>query len=195
MMRKHAAIPAILGALLIFPSGALADGAGGDNGGRHDGGLDVRVRADSSGCRSTDVDVRRFTVGPEELPAVQVTATPEENRPLGPLDISVNAQVAVLQVLLRTNDVAILDNVNVGITQGNGPGAGGTPTDSGGAPTDSSGSPPGNGANPPANPSGINITVNAQVAVVQVIVGTNNDITLKNVNVNINQGNQVTTGT
>jgi hypothetical protein len=191
MMRKHAALPAILGVLLIFPSGALADRSGGDHRGTH-GGADVRVHS----CGSTDVDVRDFTVGPDGQPGVRVTATPDDNRPLGPLDISVNAQVAVLQVVLKTNDVAVLDGVNVGITQGNGPAAaGGDPSVTGGNPSAGAQTPPGGAPAAAANPSGINITVNAQVAVIQVVVGTGNVIVLRDVNVNINQGNQVPAGT
>jgi hypothetical protein len=192
MNRTCAAILAVLGALLIFPSGALADAPGGGDHRRNNDARGVCVRVDDSGRGSTDVEVNSTTVGPGDLPAVQVIATPAENRPIGPLAISVNAQVAVLQVVLRTNDMAILDGVNVGITQGNGPGAVGAPAGNGGNPP--AAAPPGNSA--PASPStsGITISVNAQVAVVQVVVGTNNVVVLKNINVNINQGNQVVAG-
>jgi hypothetical protein len=188
MNRKFAAILAVLGGLLIFPHVAAADET---RGARHrgDDGRGLCVRVDNHGRGSTDVDVNRTMVG--DLPAAQVIATPADNRPIGPLAISVNAQVAVLQVVLRTNDPAILDGVNVGITQGNGAAAGGVqPGGAGSPPT----TPDSTGPPAPAGGSGITISVNAQVAVVQVVVGTTNAVVLKNVNVTINQGNQVAAG-
>jgi hypothetical protein len=197
MRRRHAAVPAIVSALLIFPSAAMADGSG-KHRCKHHGGLGVQVLTDNRGHGSTDVDVTKSTVGPNDLPAVQVTATPGENRPLGPLAINVNAQVAVVQVALRTDDPSVLDNINVGITQGNGPAAGGAPPANGGAPPANGGAPPPNGGVPPGGTGappgiapGVSINVNAQVAIVQVVVGTGTTAVLKNINVTINQGNQV----
>jgi hypothetical protein len=187
MNRKFAAILAVLGGLLIFPHVAAARETGRAHYRGDARGLCVRV--DNRGRGSTDVEVNRTTIG--DLPAAQVIATPDDNRPIGPLDISVNAQVAVLQVILRTNDPAILDGVNVGVTQGNGAAPGGAqPADAGSPPAtaDPSGPPASVGG------SGITINVNAQVAVVQVVVGTTNAVVLKNVNVTINQGNQVAAG-
>ena len=184
MTRKHAFITTLVGTLLIFPVGALADHGPRSGGGRNHGGLDVRVKRGYSGPARTHVEVRKSSLDSGKTGRVQVIATPKENRPLDPLEISVNAQAAVVQVVLDTNNKAVLDRVNVSITQNP---QGGTPTNGQpGAPVD----PPASGDNPPASPSGgpINISVNAQVAIVQVVLGRNNTAILKNINVNITQG-------
>jgi hypothetical protein len=179
MKLKHAAVTMIAGALLTFPAGAHAGGRGGGDSAQARNGLDVRVNADNSGRGSTDVDVRKTKLAQTDTRAVQITATPDANQPIGPLNISVNAQVAVVQVVLRTNDVTVLDNVNVDVAQGaatTDPGAGTPPPTGGGGTT----------ATTPGSP--INISVNAQVAIVQIVVGTNNKVILKDINVNIAQG-------
>jgi len=188
MNRKFAAILAVLSGLLIFPHVAAARQPRCVH--HHGDSRSLCVRVDNRGRGSTNVEVNKTTIG--GLPAAQVIATPDENRPVGPLDISVNAQVAVLQVVVRTADPAILDGANVGITQGNGGAApgGAQPADGGSPPTtaDPKGPPA------PAGGSGITINVNAQVAVVQVVIGTTNAVVLKNVDVTINQGNQGAAG-